>query len=275
MTDGGLPPGLWLIGLGPGDLGLMTADAIEHARACDFRFLEGYTATLPGDQEGLLESLVGDWKKAMRPMVEDPTDILSLANENSVALLVVGDPIQATTHVDLESHCAEQGIDFSVIPGLSATSLAVSLSGLQSYRFGRQVTLPFAYGEYLPTSPLEMIDSNYNNNLHTLVLLDLDPTGMGVETPQPMQPKQAVEILQAMFEKLIEREGGVRDSMTTAITNWDAILLSDLGTSDQRVVSGDLEDIAKLTDGRIHCLILPAEFTGLEREAYERRRYQA
>ena len=275
MTDGGLPPGLWLIGLGPGDLGLMTADAIEHARACDFRFLEGYTATLPGDQEGQLESLVGDWKKAMRPMVEDPTDILSLANENSVALLVVGDPMQATTHVDLESHCAEQGIDFSVIPGLSATSLAVSLSGLQSYRFGRQVTLPFAYGEYLPTSPLEMIDSNYNNNLHTLVLLDLDPTGMGVETPQPMQPKQAVEILQAMFEKLIEREGGVRESMTTAITNWDAILLSDLGTSDQRVVSGDLEDIAKLTDGRIHCLILPAEFTGLEREAYERRRYQA
>ena len=275
MTDGGLPPGLWLIGLGPGDLGLMTADAIEHARACDFRFLEGYTATLPGDQEGLLESLVGDWKKAMRPMVEDPTDILSLANENSVALLVVGDPMQATTHVDLESRCAEQGIDFSVIPGLSATSLAVSLSGLQSYRFGRQVTLPFAYGEYLPTSPLEMIDSNYNNNLHTLVLLDLDPTGMGVETPQPMQPKQAVEILQAMFEKLIEREGGVRESMTAAITNWDAILLSDLGTSDQRVVSGDLEDIAKLTDGRIHCLILPAEFTGLEREAYERRRYQA
>ena len=275
MTDGGLPPGLWLIGIGPGDLGLMTADAIEHARACDFRFLEGYTATLPGDQEDQLEGLVGEWEKAMRPMVEDPVEILSLANENSVALLVVGDPMQATTHVDLESHCAEQGIDFSIIPGLSATSLAVSLSGLQSYRFGRQVTLPFAYGEYLPTSPLEMIDSNYTNNLHTLVLLDLDPTGMGVETPQPMQPKQAVEILQAMFEKLVEHEGGVRESMTTAITNWDAVLLSDLGTSDQRVVSGDLEDIAKLTSGRIHCLILPAEFTGLEREAYERRRRQA
>ena len=253
----------------------MTADAIEHARACDFRFLEGYTATLPGDQEDRLEGLVGKWKKAMRPMVEDPAEILSLANENSVALLVVGDPMQATTHVDLESHCAEQGIDFSVIPGLSATSMAISLSGLQSYRFGRQVTLPFAYGEYLPTSPLEMIDSNYTNNLHTLVLLDLDPTGMGVETPQPMQPKQAVETLQAMFEKLVEREGGVRESMTTAITNWDAVLLSDLGTSDQRVASGDLEDIAKLTGGRIHCLILPAKFTGLEREAYERRRRQA
>ena len=119
----------------------MTADAIEHARACDFRFLEGYTATLPVDQEGGLEGLVGPWERAMRPMVEEPSEILSLAREKSVALMVVGDPMQATTHVDLESHCAEQGIDFSVIPGLSATSLAVSLSGLQSYRFGRQVTL--------------------------------------------------------------------------------------------------------------------------------------
>ena len=253
----------------------MTADAIEHARACDFRFLEGYTATLPEDQEGGLESLVGPWKRAMRPMVEEPSEILSLAREKSVALMVVGDPMQATTHVDLESHCAEQGIDFSVIPGLSATSLAVSLSGMQSYRFGRQVTLPFAYGDYLPTSPLEMIDSNYTNNLHTLVLLDLDPTGMGVDTPQPMQPKQVVEVLKSMYEKLVDHEGTVRDSMTTPIGNWDAILLSDLGTADQRIVSGDLNDIAKLSDGRIHCLILPAEFAGLEREAYERRRYQA
>jgi len=275
MTDGELPPGLWLIGLGPGDLGLMTADAIEHARACDYRFLEGYTATLPHDQEARLESVIGGWKMAMRPMVEEPKEILSLAKKNSVALLVVGDPMQATTHIDLESHCAEEAIDFSIIPGLSATSLAISLSGLQSYRFGRQVTLPFAYGDYLPTSPLEMIDSNYTNNLHTLVLLDLDPTGMGIDKPTPMQPKQAVEILKAMFEKLVEREGNVRQSMTTAIANWDAILLSDLGTPDQRVVSGDLQELAELGSGRIHCFILPAEFAGLEQEAYERRRHQA
>ena len=164
MTDGALPAGLWLIGLGPGDLGLMTADAIEHARACEYRFLEGYTATLPEDQELLLESVIGPWERAMRPMVEKPDKILSIAKESSVALLVVGDPMQATTHIDLESHCAEQGIDYSIIPGISATSLAVSISGMQSYRFGRQVTLPFAYGDYLPTSPLELIDANYTNH---------------------------------------------------------------------------------------------------------------
>ena len=274
MTDGALPAGLWLIGLGPGDLGLMTADAIEHARACEHRFLEGYTATLPSDQESQLESLIGPWHRAMRPQVEDPAEILALAQTSPVALLVVGDPMQATTHIDLEAHCDEQSIEFSVIPGLSATSLAVSLSGLQSYRFGRQVTLPFAYGDYLPTSPLELIDANYRSDLHTLVLLDLDPTGMGVDQPQPMSPLQAVELLQKMAERLAEREGETRDSMSTPIAQWDSILLSDLGTPDQRVVSGNLEDIAEVEGGRIHCLILPAEFSGLEREAYERRKGQ-
>ena len=272
MTDGALPSGLWLIGLGPGDLGLMTADAIEHARACKYRFLEGYTATLPDDQEMRLEGLVGPWKRAMRPMVENPEEILAIAKESSVALLVVGDPMQATTHIDLESHCSEQGIDYSIIPGISATSLAVTVSGLQSYRFGRQVTLPFDYGNYLPTSPLELIDANYTNNLHTLVLLDLDPTGMGVESPQPMNPSRAVGLLQKMFEKLVEDEGRVRVSMATPITKWNGILLSDLGTTEQRVVSGNLEDLAAIESGRMHCLILPAKFSGMEAEAYERRR---
>ena len=36
--------GLWLIGLGPGDLEQMTVAALDAARSADHRFLEGYTA---------------------------------------------------------------------------------------------------------------------------------------------------------------------------------------------------------------------------------------
>jgi len=89
-----------------------------------------------------------------------------------------------------------------------------------------------------------------------------------------MQPAKAAEILNAMHLRLVEREGSTRESMTTPLAQWNTILLSDLGTPDQRVVSGHLEDIAKVSGGRIHCLILPAEFTGMEREAYERRKGQ-
>ena len=52
--------GLWLIGVGPGNVGLMSIDAIDIVKSCDYRFLEGYTALLPNEQEKKLEVLVGE-----------------------------------------------------------------------------------------------------------------------------------------------------------------------------------------------------------------------
>ena len=43
--------GLWLIGIGPGDLGYITDRALKIAKKCDKRYLEGYTAVLPKNQE--------------------------------------------------------------------------------------------------------------------------------------------------------------------------------------------------------------------------------
>ena len=187
-----------------------------------------------------------------------------------MALLVVGDPMQATTHIDLEARCMEEGIGFEVIPGMSATSLAVSLSGLQSYKFGRQVTLPYPYGDYLATSPLEMILRNLEGGLHTLVLLDLDPTGMGSDLPTPMSPSQAISTLEAMSSKWLEGEDG-RDSTSVAVKEWEGMLLSDVGTKDQRVCSGSLEEISKIRGGWVHSLIIPSKMSDNERDAFNRR----
>ncbi len=271
MAADEMPPGLWLIGIGPGDLEHMTEKARRVARGCNKRYLEGYTALLPPGQEDLLEGVVGPWNRIMRPEVEEPKDLLLEAKNSAVALLVVGDPMQATTHIDLEAHCIEQDVSFEVVPGMSATTLAVSLSGLQSYRFGRQVTLPYPYGEYLATSPLEMIDANYVRGLHTLVLLDLDPTGMGFDPPKPMQTGEAVSVLRAMVEKFIE-ESGEKESLEVPVDEWDGILLSDIGTEAQRIVSGELGEIANVHDGLIHTLILPSDMGPNEKEAFERRR---
>jgi len=271
MTSGELAPGLWLIGVGPGDLGHMTEKAKSVASRCSKRYLEGYTAILPEEQESMLEEIVGPWERLMRPSVEDPQEILDEARVAAIGLLVVGDPMQATTHIDLEAHCMEQGVGFEVVPGMSATTLAVSLSGLQSYKFGRQVTIPYPYGEYLATSPLEMIDSNYVRGLHTLVLLDLDPTGMGFDPPKPMQPDEAVTVLRAMVERFVE-ERGSKESLEVPVDEWDGILLSDVGTDAQRIVSGNLGDIANVGEGWIHTLILPSKMSSNEKEAFERRK---
>ncbi len=200
----------------------------------------------------------------MRDGVESPENMLDEARVDSVALLVVGDPMQATTHIDLEERCAEEGIGFHVIPGLTATALAVSLSGLQSYRFGRQVTIPFSDGEYLPTSPFEMICKNKEAGMHTLALLDLDPTGMGLEQPRPMTPREAVDHLIRMNERSEEYNQPVED--------WRGLLLSDLGTEEERVVSGKMRNLSQIEGGHIHALIIAAEFSGMEAEAFERRR---
>ena len=264
MTDDGVASGLWLIGIGPGDLDHITERAKRVAKGCSKRYLEGYTAILPPIEEKRLEAVVGPWERLMRDRVESPENMLDEARVSSVALLVVGDPMQATTHIDLEERCAEEGIGFNVIPGLTATALAVSLSGLQSYRFGRQVTIPFSDGEYLPTSPFEMICKNKEAGMHTLALLDLDPTGMGLEQPRPMTPREAVDHLIRMNERSEEFDQLVED--------WRGLLLSDLGTEEERVVSGKMREISHIEGGHIHALIIAAEFSGMEEEAFERRR---
>ncbi len=275
MATDEVPAGLWLIGIGPGDLGHMTERARSVARGCKKRYLEGYTAVLPTEQEALLESVVGPWERMMRPSVESPKALLDESRNDSVALLVVGDPMQATTHIDLEARCMEEGIGFEIIPGMSATSLAVSLSGLQSYKFGRQVTLPYPYGDYLATSPLEMILRNLEGGLHTLVLLDLDPTGMGLDIPTPMSPSQAISILGEMEEKWLEERDGLDSTGVKkgalAVNEWEGVLLSDLGTKGQRVFSGSLKEISKVRGGRVHSLIIPSEMSDNEREAFSRR----
>ena len=270
MATDEVPAGLWLIGIGPGDLEHMTERARSVARGCKKRYLEGYTAVLPTEQEALLESVVGPWERLMRPSVESPETLLDESRNDSVALLVVGDPMQATTHIDLEARCMEEGIGFEVIPGMSATSLAVSLSGLQSYKFGRQVTLPYPYGDYLATSPLEMILRNLEGGLHTLVLLDLDPTGMGFDLPTPMSPSQAISTLEEMSSKWLEERDGL-DSTSVVVNEWEGMLLSDVGTKGQRVFSGSLEEISKIQDGWVHSLIIPSEMSDNEREAFSRR----
>ena len=275
MATDEVPAGLWLIGIGPGDLGHMTERARSVARGCKKRYLEGYTAVLPTEQEALLESVVGPWERMMRSSVESPEALLDESRNDSVALLVVGDPMQATTHIDLEARCVEEGIGFEVIPGMSATSLAVSLSGLQSYKFGRQVTLPYPYGDYLATSPLEMILRNLEGGLHTLVLLDLDPTGMGLDLPTPMSPSQAISTLGEMEEKWLEERDGLDSTgvkkNALAVNEWEGVLLSDVGTKRQRVLSGSLKEISKVQGGRVHSLIIPSEMSDNEREAFSRR----
>ena len=60
----------------------MSKIAIDVASSCSNRFLEGYTAILPPEQEDKLREIVGDWEKIMRPRVEQPDELLELARND-------------------------------------------------------------------------------------------------------------------------------------------------------------------------------------------------
>ena len=251
--------GLWLIGLGPGDLQQMTVAALDAARSADHRFLEGYPALLPPDELDGMEALIGSWEMRMRSAVETPDDLLSLAQSSKVALLVVGDPLQATTHVDLQIRCEELGVPCHIEHGISITTIVTGAVGLQSYRFGRQCTFAYPYGEYLPTSPLEIILANRERDLHTLALLDLDPTGMGEGEQHPMTSEIAVEVLRRMAKAL-----------EVDVESWTLVLCSDMGTDDARISVGSPVEISGIKGGRLHCLIVPAKLHDVEAAALKR-----
>lgn len=280
--------GLHLIGTGAGSPLNMTVGGKEVASSCDYRFLEGYTSLLGEDGENRLEKLVGEYEIIRRPGVENPERILQLAKSNSVALLVVGDPMQATTHVDLLLRCKDEGIHTSVHHAVSAIDLVCAGLGLQSYRFGRQVSLTFPHGNHLPTSPLEFIAENRFLGLHTLVLLDLDPTGMGIEQPQPMTPSQAFEVMCRMVERLKEdppphlelenissdrdlsRLKAVKLMLNEQMGGVHAVVCSNLGSPTAQIRSGSLAKITGNCVSGIHSIVITGELIGMEKDALER-----
>jgi diphthine synthase len=280
-SDGFPTSGLLLIGMGPGRLGAMTVEARSAAKAADFRRYEAYTALWPENELKSLENDIGTIEKVMRPEVEAPAELLNLAKKNLVALLIVGDPLQATTHVDLQLQAIEAGVECTVFHGISITTLVTGSVGLSNYRFGRQTTITYPYGGWVATSPLEVIAANIYQNQHTLALLDLDPTGAGTGQQVPMQPKDAVKSLELMYDKLkstyesIEVESAL-DSMKFEayslfldknLAEIGVVLCADMGTDDENVTYTTIGELSDVDGGRLNCLIFPANTSEVEEKA--------
>tara|TARA_B100001250_G_scaffold408246_1_gene430302 strand:- start:23 stop:895 length:873 start_codon:yes stop_codon:yes gene_type:complete len=273
--------GLLLIGMGPGRIGSMTVEARNAAKSADFRRYEAYTALWPENELQSLENDIGSIEKVMRPEVENPAEILELAKQSLVALLVVGDPLQATTHVDLQLQAMESGVECIVFHGISITTLVTGSIGLSNYRFGRQTTITYPYGGWVATSPLEVIAVNLLQNQHTLALLDLDPTGAGTGQQVPMQPEDAVESLRLMRNKLDEsidnmgmgspldsmREDACKLFLSGDLNEQIVVLCADMGTDDEKITCTTIGQLSNLEGGRLNCLIFPAVTSEVEERA--------
>jgi diphthine synthase len=245
---------LVFIGLGLHDEKGITLRGLDEARSADVVFAELYTSGLAGATIGSIESLIGKKVRTLtRSDVEDGRIILETAEREKVAFLVVGDPMAATTHVDLRLRAASAKVPTRIVHGVSILTAAASALGLQGYKFGRVTTIPFPASGFGPTSPLEAILDNRRAGLHSLVLFDLREDGTF------LAPQDAVALLLRMAVKIGTSEFGPETL---------ACVLSRVGSPDVRAVAGPIGTLSDRDLGPpLHCLVIPGRLHFLEREA--------
>lgn len=238
---------LLFIGLGLHDERDLSQRAVEALRGVDRLYLERYTSHWSSEAVQRLGALVGKPLVELgREQVEEQRTILQALREvSSVALLVVGEPFAATTHVSLRLAAEAAGHTWRLLHNASILTAAASLSGLSHYKFGRTVSLPRPAPGYRPSSPYDGILANRAAGLHTLVLLDLDPAG-GTFLTAP----EALRVLREMEE---ERQGGILSE------THDVLIVARAGSPDERVFAGPPSVLERMDVGApLHCLIVPA-----------------
>ena len=170
---------LAFVGLGLGDERGLGDRAMEALRSAGELYAEEYTAVASaGTLDRLSAALGRPIHRLSRAELESERPLLeALGRSSKVALLVVGDPFAATTHVSLRLAAERAGHHWRYLPNASILTAAAGFLGLQHYRFGRTVSLPFPSPGFRPRSPIERLSENRARGLHTLVLLDLVPEG--------------------------------------------------------------------------------------------------
>ncbi|MFB6304626.1 MAG: diphthine synthase [Haloferacaceae archaeon] len=248
---------LTFVGLGLYDERSVTVEGREAVAAADRVFAEFYTSRLAGTTVDRLESF-HDAEITVRDRAgveQDPEPILAAAEDGDACFLTAGDAMVSTTHVDLRLRAVERGIETRVIHGTTAATAAAGLTGLQNYRFGKAVTLPFPWahgGEGVPDSVVESIEANRERGLHTLVYLDIKvdaPAGRG-DGEEFMTGDVAAGLLAE----------GWRDA--------PGVVVARAGSPDPVVAADRLSALAERSFGDpLHLLVIPGDLHHLEREA--------
>lgn len=188
---------LIFVGLGY-SLRHLTNEAIEALKTADIIYVDSYTSLYEDDFDKLREfNLNARFHVARRSDLEgkNVSRILEEALQWKVVIAVPGDPFIATTHDAIRLEAIKRGIEVRVVNGLSIIGLAHSRLGLQSYKFGKTITLVYP-DSFKPYSVVETIYDNLSRGLHTLILLDLR-----VEEGRAMTIPEAVDILLNLDEK--------------------------------------------------------------------------
>jgi len=244
---------LYLIGIGLADETDITLKGLNAVKKCEKLYLESYTSKLACSTEDLEKFYGKKITLANREFVENAMQLLSEAKKMNVALLIIGDPLCATTHWDILQRAKGEGIETEVIHNASIIN-AVGATGLQVYKFGKTTSIPFPTEKFEPETFYDVIKENKSIGAHTLVLLDLRP-----DENKFMSVNEAIELL-----RKIERK---RNEKVFLPKDW-CIGVARLGAKDQKIIAGTVTEVSDADFGAPpHALIVPGKLHFVEEEA--------
>ena len=238
-------------GLSPDSLSLRALKIIEK---CSKIFLDGYTSILVSFEEmkSLLEDTLNGREiiQADRDTVErNDHIILDEARDHDVAFLVIGDAMCATTHSDLFLRARQQGIAVQVIPNASIIN-AISACGVEMYKVGRTISVPFFTETWRPMSFMDKVLVNNTAGLHSLMLMDIKTKELnielykrGVERYDPPTYMFCNTCCQQICEALNTPEFAGKMSSDNL-----AVCLMRVGTNSERYVCSTIGNIAAMSD---------------------------
>jgi len=251
-----MPEGkLIFIGLGLNDERDISLKGLEEIKNCDKVYAEFYTAKLVGTDVSSIENTIG---KSIEILSREETEkgdlILERASRESVVFLTCGDPMVATTHVDLRLRALTKGIKTWIVHSSSIFTAVPGLLGLQHYKFGRTTTLAFREKDYFPTSPYKVIKVNKKMGLHSLVLLDIQS-----EKNKIMTANEGIELLLEM-EKESEEHVFTERSIVCVVAR--------AGSPSPTIMADRVGNLKEKDFGApLHTLVVPGNLHFIEIEA--------
>ncbi len=246
---------LTFIGLGLSDERDISIKGLQEIKNCDIVFAEFYTAKLTGTNIKKIEKIIGKSVEILsREETEKGHKILDTAKQNNVVFLSAGDPMTATTHVDLRLRAIKKGINTKIIHGSSIVTAVPGILGLQNYKFGRVTTIAYPEKNYFPTSPYDVIKENKKMGLHSLILLDIQE-----DIKKYMTANEGMKLLLKMEEK---------QKKEIILKNSIICVVGQAGSEKPIALAGLLSNLINRDFGPpLHTIVIPGKLHFLEIEA--------
>lgn len=241
---------LYLVGLGIWDEGDISLKGLEACKKARKVYAELYTSAWGGDLKKLEKLMKKKIKLLGRDGLEERSSrLVREAKASSIAVLVPGDPLSATTHSSLMDEAMRNKVKVEVVHS-SSVFTSIAETGLSLYNFGKTVTVVTPSRKYKPESFYNVIKENLDKGMHTLVLLDIK-----------MSVQQGLTVLMD-----IER----KQQQKVLSPSREIVVASSIGSPRKVIRFGRVTELAEEDFPPPAVLIIPGKLNFFEREFLEK-----